>query len=134
MPYQRIGHTADIRLKVWGKTLEELFSDAMQAMSNIIKEVEVESSNIKRNITLKAGDATTLLISFLSEVLLLSHTNKEVYNKVIFVEFSETELKAKIEGVKVNQFDEDIKAVTFHEADVVKNKEEEWETNLVFDI
>jgi len=134
MPYQRIEHTADIRLKVWGKTLEELFSDAMQAMSNIIKEVEVESSNIKRNITLKAGDATTLLISFLSEVLLLSHTNKEVYNKVIFVEFSETELKAKIEGVKVNQFDEDIKAVTFHEADVVKNKEEEWETNLVFDI
>jgi len=47
---------------------------------------------------------------------------------------TETEIEVKVFGRKVEEFEEDIKAVTYHEAEVKKNEKGEYETMLVFDI
>ncbi|MEK7192164.1 MAG: archease, partial [Patescibacteria group bacterium] len=74
------------------------------------------------------------LVDFLSEALALSHIHKEIYNKVIFRKFSPNSLEADLEGAPAEFFDEDIKAVTYHEADVKKDAKGNWSAAIIFDI
>lgn len=138
MPYEIIEHTADIKIRVWGSSLEDLFSEALLVMMKIVKATtRLPTGNLvvmEHKIKVEAPDRTALLVDFLSEVLALSQTNKEIYTEVKFNKFSGTELEAVLRGVKVDEFDEDIKAVTYHEAEVRQNEKGEWETSIVFDI
>ena len=119
--------------------LETLFRDALKGMTaiqiqNPIRQPADQTSKIKRLVKVQSPDKTALLVDFLSEVLAQSQINKEVYTDVKFLEFSETKLKAEIYGMPVENFDEDIKAVTYHEAEIKQNEKGEWETILVFDV
>lgn len=137
--YKLLSHTADIRMKMEADSLPELFVAAIEGMNSIIKTSKHQKSNnqevgIKRSIKIQALDATALLIDFMNEVLYQSQANREIYMEVNFLEFSETALKAEISGYLVDEFDEDIKAVTYHEAEIIKNEKGNFETVIVFDI
>lgn len=135
MSYRFLDHTADIRMKVTGQSLEGLFKDAILGLMHLAKqEIKNQEQKIERGITVKSRDKTSLLIDFMNEVLALAYTNREIYTDMRFKKLSETELEAEITGVAVQEFDEDIKAVTYHEADVKENKDGVLETMIVFDI
>ena len=137
MGYKVIGHTADIRLKVWGLTEKELFRDALLGMMYIIKMQNSKSKNQnlrKRTIKIEADDVTALLVDFLNEALYQSHTNKEIYNEVKFNQLTDKNLETELIGFSVREFDEDIKAVTYHEAEIKKRPDGQFETTLIFDI
>jgi SHS2 domain-containing protein len=136
MPYEILEHTADIRIKITSKTLEELFKTALKVMAEIIQpEPEKKSKKIKsKKISLTASNITILLIDFLNEVLTLSNINKTVYSNLKIKTLSNTKLICEIQGMPIKEFKEDIKAVTFHEANVIKNEKGQWETNIIFDI
>jgi SHS2 domain-containing protein len=134
MPYEVIGHTADLRLKVHGRSLPELFSEAVKGMMEILAPGAETEPKVTREIRIESANLTALLVDFLNEVLTLSQTNKEVYTEVALDKLTETALRAELRGHSVRGFEEDIKAVTYHEAQVSKNVKGEWETTLVFDI
>lgn len=135
MSYEILRHTADLRMRVKGRTLEELFSDAVRGMMSVLKpEVPQEGTRVRRPIQLEANDQTSLLIDFLNEVLTSAHIRREIYAVVLFRELAPIALHADLYGVPIDKFDEDIKAVTYHEAEVKKNRKGELETTLVFDI
>ena len=138
MPYLFYPHTADVRLNVTGETRGEVFRLALEAMAELMKEnfCSTEGTDFLREekLELKAIDGTSLLVDFLSEVLTLSHIRKTIYCEVIFEALAETEIRARIRGKATNQFDKDIKAVTYHEAELKINKKGQWESILVFDI
>jgi len=135
MPYRFLEHTADVRMEVKGKDLKGLFSGAMAGMMAFLRpKVLGEIVGVKRQISLSSPDATALLVDFLGEVLRLSQTNKEAYHKAVFHKLSENSLEAELFGVPVESFEDDIKAVTYHEAKVAKNEKGEWQTLIVFDI
>jgi SHS2 domain-containing protein len=122
-------------MRVWGAALEPLFLDGAKGMMSVLKhEVKSQKAKVKRGIELQSSDKTALLVDFLNEVLSLAQTNKEIYPEVVLKKLSETEVEAELKGMPVESFDEDIKAVTYHEAEVKQNKRGEWETMLVFDI
>lgn len=133
MAFEMLEHTADIRMLVKGKNLKELFREALRGMAEILKKGSV-NKKIKREISTESPDKNALLIDFMNEVLYQSQINKEVYADVKFLEFSETKLKAEIYGAAVENFDEDIKAVTYHEAEIKQNEKGEWETIIIFDV
>jgi SHS2 domain-containing protein len=121
--FEILEHTADLRLKAKGKTLEELFKNALKGIAYILCEnsPDITEFNIKkRPFKIVSQDVTTLLIDFLNEAVYLSNVNKEVYKDVIFTSFSENHCEGEFIGVKVEKFDEDIKAVTYHEAEILK--------------
>ncbi len=135
MTYKILEHTADVRMIVQADSLEKLFSEAVYGMMKIIEpKVDNKKEVIQRTIALEAVDATALLIDFLNEVLLATYIHKEVYNEVIFKSLSERSLEAKLSGFIAKSLGEDIKAVTYHEAEVKKKKDGIWETMLIFDI
>ncbi|MGH7799182.1 MAG: archease [Thermodesulfobacteriota bacterium] len=135
MTYKILEHTADVRMIVQADSLERLFSDAVNGMMKILEpRLDNNKEVIERKISLEAVDTTALLIDFLNEVLLETYIHKEVHNEVIFKSLSERSLEAKLSGFIAKSLGEDIKAVTYHEADVKKKKDGTWETMLIFDI
>lgn len=135
MPFKILSHTADLRMTATGKTIKELFSSALAGMTSYLApKIPKNLKSVRRTISLASPDRTTLLVDFLNEVLSLSLINKEAYDKIIFKNLADTKIKAEIYGSTVENFGKDIKAVTYHEADVRQNEKGEWETTLVFDI
>ena len=132
-----LGHTADVRLWVEADSLIELFEVALEGMAGLIKDSRDEkqpSRNVKESIDINAPDQTALLIDFLSEALTLSHNRKAVFDAVEIEKLTEQNLKGTISGYQSDGFDEDIKAVTYHEAEIRKNENGSFETVIDFDI
>ncbi|WP_273568064.1 archease [Maribacter halichondriae] len=137
MTIEYLPHTADIRMKIGGSSVEELFQAGVIGMGNILKEGfcdKNKSSNIKSKIEIVALDQTCLLIDLLSEVLSTSYSEKSIFCKVLFTKFTRTKAVVEIYGTRVEGFNEEIKAVTYHEANVHKDNHGNWETLVIFDI
>jgi SHS2 domain-containing protein len=135
MPYKILGHTADIRLSVEGKDLEEVFKDALKGMVFIAGPREPEDSKeTARKIRISAGDRTGLLVDFLNEVLFGMEKNYEFYTDVDFEELSPTKLVAKLKARPAIRFERNIKAVTYHEAEITEKENGLLSTMIVFDI
>lgn len=134
MSYQIIEHTADYKILVKGKTLADLFQSALAGMMDFLRPSEMEKIIVSRPAIINSADRTALLIDFLSEVLLLANTHKEIYQQISFKKLTEMGLEAKLIGHKVKEFKDDIKGVTYHEAEIRKSKIGELETLIVFDI
>jgi len=132
--YEILEHKADLKIRAFGRSKEELFLNTMIAMiENMKPQIKKPLESLKKEIKIKSVDLTSLLVDFLSEVLYLSQTNKEVYSNVKFIKFSDTELEAEIIGQKVQRFNEDIKAVTYHDLEV-KKADDQWAAVILFDI
>ena len=132
--YEILEHTGDVKIRVFGETPDGLFQNALLAMNEILKpKIKGQSSKV-RNIEIKSTDLNALLVDFLSEINYLRQVNREVYDKVKFTKFSAVKVEAELNGRKVEEFGEDIKAVTFHELDVRQGPEGIWETVIVFDV
>jgi len=132
--YQILPHPADLKIKVFGKDKKELFLNALFALGQNQKpEIEKPEKKVKRKIKIESPDISALLVDFLSEVLYLSQTKKEVYFGANFKKFSDQKLEAEIFGKKVERFGEDIKAVTYHGLEIAK-KDNLWEATILFDI
>jgi len=138
--FEILPHTADMRIKVWGKTLKDLFRNALCGLAYYLKPESLEESalgkiNIKRRIKVEGVDLNSLLIEFLSKVIAETDIYNAVFIAVSFKDFGENFLEAVLEGVKVEGFDKEIKAVSYHEVDIKRNQETGmYETTLVFDI
>lgn len=144
--FEILDHTADLRIKVFGSSAEELFENALYAMASIQKPSvlgqsrvgkiisKIKGKGILKELEIESMDYNTLLIDFLNEVLTQSDSENAVFYSVNFKEFSENKIKAIISGVRVSDFDEDIKAVTYHEVEIKEIEPGKWESLLVFDI
>ena len=135
--YQIIEHTADVRLNIEASSYEELFEAGLDGMSQIIKNGFCKrylEYPLKFELTVSSSDVTSLLIDFLSDVLTLSHIHNVIFCKVVFKKLTAKSLKAFIYGRRVKKFDEDIKAVSYHEAEIMRDKKGNFKTNIVFDI
>ncbi|HVS30566.1 MAG TPA: archease [Thermoanaerobaculia bacterium] len=126
-------HTADIRLLVRAATPEELFSDALRGMFAIMRGKFGTAQIVRRRFVVDSADRTSLLVDFLSEVLSSAHIGRELFDDVVFVKLTGTELIADVVGYSPVDFEQDVKAVTYHEADV-RCENGMWTTTLVFDI
>jgi len=130
-------HTADIRMKLTADSIPEVFHAALSGMNQILKEGECDrhrNPTITKIIQLKSQGITTLLVEFLNEVLALSYTYRALFCALNVDRLEDGELKGFLTGAEVHGFDEDIKAVTYHEADVKKNSDSRFETVIVLDI
>lgn len=122
-------------MKITASTLEGLFREAALAMMSYIKTSDgVQEPKTEREFEISAPYRTNLLIDFLNEILFLSRINKEIYNDIKFLDFSEVHLKAVLGGVFVDSFDKDIKAVAYHGEDILEVPHKDFEVEVVFDI
>lgn len=133
--YEFLPHTADIKIRAYGITLEELFSHALQAMF-VACEPQKSSplTMVTHDLKLESTQISYLLIDFLAECLYLSDAHNEAYDHVEFTELSPTSLIAHLSGYKISGYAiTEIKAVTYHDVSV-EQIGEVWQATFVLDI
>ncbi len=131
--YEILEHISDLKIRAFGRTKEEVFSNMLLGMCGNQK-TKVLPGKVKREIKISSPELSSLLVDFLSEILYLTQVNKEVYSEVNFKKFTDTELKAELVGQKVERFGEDIKGVTYHSLDIHQKKDGTWQAIVLFDI
>lgn len=135
--FEFIEHTADKGFRVEGADLRALFETSVQGLAKLLREdFPLDSEELPRShqLDIQARDETALLVDFLSEILTLSHIHNTVFIRADIEEITPERVKAVIQGKDVEYFDEVIKAVTFHQAEIQKHGQDKIATNIIFDI
>jgi len=133
--YEILDHKADLKIKVFGKTKEELFENAMKGMFRAAKyQKDAKSKKLKVKIKIQSVDLVSLLVDFLSEILYLVETKKLVFESVKFKKFSENEIEAELIGRSLKRMGVHIKGVTYHDLEITREKEGFWRAKILFDI
>lgn len=141
--FKILEHTADLKIKVWGKDLPELFKNAADAMFDAMSgKSEIRNSkhetNYKfqiKNLKLTAQDHESLLVNFLNELLYLSDVNNQGYRikDIGFRKNKEFELKAELIPYPLPPLEIEIKGATYHNLKIEK-KTGLYLTIILFDI
>ncbi|HKS23031.1 MAG TPA: archease [Thermoanaerobaculia bacterium] len=129
--YEILQHTADVRLHVTASTLEELFADALRGLMEVMGGAAASDTRTEQ-VELESVDVTALLVDFLNEALVRAHVQRRSFTGASFATLTETHAAATLTSVPA-EFEEDVKAVTYHEAEV-RRGENGWTTMLVLDI
>jgi SHS2 domain-containing protein len=133
--FEILEHTADLKIRAFGKDKKELFLNSMVGMQQALRpEIKNQKLKIKKKIKIKSNNLNSLLVDFLSEINYLNEVNQEVYNEIKFIKFSDTELEGEIFGNRVERFGLVIKGVTYHDLDVHQEKDGTWQATILFDI
>ncbi len=134
--WKLLEHTADIRLEVYGATLEDLFINAALGFSNIILPEAELISETELEIKVEADSAEELLVNWLRELLFLNQTRKLIMTHAQVILFTEIDLLAKVSFTIIPPEVEssfEIKGVTYHGLSIIKNSEG-YSARIVFDI
>jgi SHS2 domain-containing protein len=129
--YEILQHTADVRLRVTASTLEELFADALRGLMDVMHGATAGDTDTVQ-VEVESGDVTALLVDFLNEALVRAHVQRRSFTGASFASLTERRAAATLTSVPA-EFEEDVKAVTYHEAEV-RRGENGWTTMLVLDI
>ena len=135
--FEFISHTADVRLKVSGESLPKLFNAALEGMNELLKPGFCNQRarlDVEHEVEISAPDTTVLLIDFLSEALTLSNIHRVIHCDLVIRKMCDHELSGLLRGRKTEDFSNDVKAVTYHEADVCLNEFGNFESVIIFDI
>ncbi len=145
-PFTYLEHTADVKFRAHGRSLEETFENAGLATFNAM----IDSSTVRAeetwSIELESESLESLLYEWLSELLYLFEVELAVFSKfeVTLAEKGEGwRLNGQIGGERVDPerhfFETEVKAVTLHQFEIKKEEGEEggeeiWTAQVVLDV
>jgi SHS2 domain-containing protein len=129
--YREHEHTADWELEVWAPDLSSLLEQAARGMFSLAGARHDDGSRLVRHLEVRAHDAESLLVGFLSELLYLADGG--LYPAQFQLELDEYNLKADVSGPPLTSLSKEIKAVTYHNLKVVRGKRG-LQTRIVFDV
>jgi SHS2 domain-containing protein len=114
--HELIEHTADLGLRVWAPTLEDVFAEAAVGLVAVMG--RGQGPVVEETVELTAPDLDALFVDWLSEVLFLFDAREVVPADVrVRIDRESRSLSATIEGVRATSFVQDgpaVKAVTYH--------------------
>ena len=133
--YEYINHTADLGIRVYGKTLEKLFINIGKAIFETQIEGEVESKKEKK-IEIKSESLEELFIDWCRE-LLFTFSVKWFIPKKYEISIDKFSLKANLTGdifdTKRHKIKLEIKNPTYHNLQVEKTPKN-YQATIIFDV
>lgn len=79
--YELVEHTADIAIKAYGDSLEEVFASAAEAMFELITGTDNIAQGRRVEFNVRSGDREGLLVGFLSELIAFHEIENMVFGK-----------------------------------------------------
>jgi len=117
--FEFLSHTADVKIRVYGKNLKEIINNSLLALKSFWKP-KLTKTKIEKEIKVESNNEVNLLIDFLSEVLAETYIEKAIFVKFEPQELASYSLSGKIIGYKFIFLSKDIKAITYHQANLQK--------------
>lgn len=129
-----VEHTADWALRLRGRDLNELFSNAAQGMAYLLAgDLAEVPLDIMREVELEAYDAEELLVLWLGELAYWAERDSLVFPAADLVEVTPLKLAGTVRGGRVAELQKHIKAVTYHNL-AIRQYEGGLEVTVVFDV
>jgi len=131
--FEEMEHTADWKIRVWGKDYAALFRNAALAMYTLMGIKRTTGRRVKRDIVVEAVDYPSLLVAWLNELLYHTEVDGEVFDEVRVHAISPERIEATVEGTVGEAELSKIKAATYHELTIRKTRDG-VEATIVFDV
>ena len=130
--FVEVEHTADWAIRVRGTTLSELFVNAATGMYSLVADLSF-TPTVEREIEVKGMDAEALLVNWLNELIYHTEMDGEVFCEFRVESFQPTHLRATVRAGRGVELKKEIKAVTFHNLQIVST-DSGYEVTVVFDV
>lgn len=131
LKFLEISHTGDLQIIAYGRTLEELFGNAGLGLYDLAGAQAGRQPMGEKVFTLERDDLESLLVAYLQELLYL--IDYQLITCVTSLRISENLLTADLALFSLREIQTEIKAVTYHEMEIVK-KSGIYQTLITFDI
>ena len=132
--YEEIEHTADVGIRAYGSTLDELFANAAEGMFSLVADLGSVKAVGEIEVRLEAEDLPTLLLRWLSELLYIHETQRLLFAS-FEVHVDGTSLRGRARGETIDKKRHELrlalKAVTRHRLTVDPHK---GIAEVIFDI
>jgi SHS2 domain-containing protein len=130
--FLELAHTADWALKVWAPDLARLLETAAHGM-HVLMEIQLaQQTRVSLPLEIEAYDGESLLVAFLSELLFLGEDQGLAFDR-FDLEIQEFRLRGMLHGAPLESQRKEIKAVTYHELEIVP-RDGRLEATIVFDV
>lgn len=130
--FEEVSHTADWALRVWAPDFPHLAATALEGMFELMRVKTTSDKAVERVIPLKGEDEVERLVSFLTEALYLLES-EALALQGCDVTVDGQEIWARSIARPVQSFSKLIKAVTYHQLEIVRTQYR-LECTLVFDV
>jgi SHS2 domain-containing protein len=135
--FEYVEHTADLGLKAYGETLENLFSNAAEALFEVMVSVETIQARQSQVIEVNAPSLDDLMVCWLNELLYTFDTERFLFRRYEIEHLDPSFIKAKAFGEPLDPSRHvtktGIKAVTYHRP-YVRQKDGGWECQVLLDL
>ena len=132
--FEEVEHTADWALRIRGRDLRELLVNAARGMSCLlVPDLEAVPTDMERRFELDALDAESLLVEWLSELAYWAEAEALVFREFEIFRVTPDHLEAAVRGGYASSLQKHIKAVTYHNLEIVR-REDGLEATVVFDV
>ena len=139
--YEFLEHVSDAYVAAYGKTLEEAFQNAAEAMFQTMIETRTVALTLEETVTAEGRDREALLYNWLETLLLKFDMEGKVYRKFEIEKIEkrngEFALKATIRGEPYNADKHkpkvEVKAVTYHQMEI-KEEKRGYELKFILDL
>jgi SHS2 domain-containing protein len=140
IPFEYLEHTADIMFRAYGKTPEEMLSNAAAALFQSMMKPAMVIVKETWKVELEAFDLEDLAYQWLSEIVFLFETESAVFATFsVKLQQDRTEswkLQAEISGERIDlkrhSFENEVKAITRHKFGIKKN--DVWCIQVILDV
>jgi SHS2 domain-containing protein len=132
--FEEIEHTADNALLVSGGTWEELLENAAHGMNSLmLGDVSAIGTQTQKQVSVEASDGEGLLVEWLSELVYWAEKESLVFTRFEFQEVTSKTAQATLYGGGAKNVQKHIKAVTYHNLEIVKT-DKGLTATVVFDV
>lgn len=133
--YEELAHTAEVGVRVETATVDALYACAALAMFALLHmRPEQDAENVVEPVSVESGDAESLMVDWLGELLYLYETTGRTVVACAIVAWSPTHLDAEVTlRAPAEAPTMQIKAVTYHQLSV-RQTDAGWVAEVYFDI
>jgi SHS2 domain-containing protein len=135
--FRFLDHTGDLGILVYGRNLEELFTNAGEAFFDIITDLGRVREDTEKTIRVENSNLEDLMVNWLGELLYLHDVDGLLFKSFSIDELLGGRLKARAKGEAFQEerhvIKTEIKAVTYHQLQV-KEERGRWMARIIFDV
>lgn len=118
--FELLDHTADVKVRAYGRDLKEAFAAAAWAMFALMMEPQDLAEREERSVAVSGDGYQELLVSWLNELLFLLDAEGLAFRRFHVSHLSPSELRATVAGERLDPgrhrvHGTTVKAATYHQ-------------------
>ncbi len=135
--FELVDHTADVAVRAWGATAEDVFAQAAGAMFSLICDPLTVDVTESVDVRVEAEQRDLLLAAWLNELIYLFEARRVLFTEFEILELDDTHLMARVSGEALDPARHvlcgGVKAATLHQLSLQQDAAG-WHAFVILDV